>query len=320
MYGMIMTNDLSIDDFVKRIAAKSQHSFANAKSGSRARVNHISIRQNRFWLVSEDGPTPAPDPLRLQFVLIESKKPIPRFYYSAAYDADASPPPDCMSQDGITPETDVPAKQAESCATCPKSEWGSSVGIGGAPRAACRVYKQLVIKIPSIQGAWQFSIPAASIIKQWNVYADKIETAAKEEQIKHGFSALTLSTCVTEITFDPKAQGVLNFRALGYIGNRNLMTIEDCEELETLMDDEAMIAKYLWGAEGQKREQQYLATIGKTKVEAIPMVKPVTIPQDVDASENGPPPASDPKASPAPQTNSPVIASILSGMGLKLNE
>jgi hypothetical protein len=321
MYGMTMTNDLSIDDFVKRIAAKSQHSFANAKSGGRTRVNHISIRQNRFWLVTEDGPTPTPDPLRLQFVLIESKKPITRFYYSAAYDDAASPPPDCMSHDGIVPETDVPAQQAESCATCPKSEWGSSVGIGGAPRAACRIYKQLVVKIPSVQGAWQFAIPAASIVKQWNVYADRIETAAKEEQIKHGFSALTLSTCITEVSFDPKTQGVLNFRALGYIGNRNLMTIEDCEELEKLMDDETLIAKYLWGSEGQKREQQYLAAVGRTKVEAIPIVKPVALAQDVDVPEHGPSRAPDPsadKTSPAPQANSPAIASILSSMGLTL--
>ncbi|MCI0562569.1 MAG: hypothetical protein MN733_29130 [Nitrososphaera sp.] len=333
-----MSNDLQINDFVKRIAAKTQHLAAAAKSGGRALPNHISLRQNRFWLVTEDGPSPAPDPLCFHFVVVAIKKPKARFYYNGAYDDEVSgTPPTCMSYDGVTPEADVVEKQADCCASnvCSKSEWGSAKGKGGADRSACKVYKQLVIKVPGLPGAWLFSIPPASISKQWDVYSDYIDNTAKKEEAKHGFATLTISTCVTEMTFDPKFQGVLNFKAKGYIGNENLMTAEDCAELEILVDDEASNAKLLWGPGGLNREKQYLENTGKTAsryvAPAVSIASPKATPQEVvpepaweDTAYDEPPAMA--KAAPRKETKPPAsptgtaVASILADMGLDLNE
>lgn len=335
-----MANDLQINDFVKRIAARTQHLAAAAKSGGgRSLPNHISIRQNRFWLVNEDGISPAPDPLCLRFVIVAIKRPKTRFFYSGVYDDETSgSPPSCMSYDGVTPEKDVAERQADYCANnvCPKSEWGSAKGKGGTDRAACKTYKQLVVKVPGVPGAWLLSIPPASITKQWDIYAGQIEQAAKEEQDKHGFATLTLSTCVTEVTFDPKFQGVLNFCPKGYIGNEKLMTAKDCAELETLMDDEVANARLLWGPDGLNREKQYLESIGKPAVGyaapaisiASPKVKPQeVVPEpawdDVDYDEPAAPPlepAPRAKTKPAAPPTGGAVASILAEMGLDLDD
>ncbi|MCI0563471.1 MAG: hypothetical protein MN733_33770 [Nitrososphaera sp.] len=334
-----MSNDLQINDFVKRIAARTQHLASAARSGGgRALPNHISIRQNRFWLVGEDGPSPAPDPLCLHFVVVAIKKPKTRFFYNGAYDDEGfGAPPTCMSYDGVTPEASSTERQADCCASnvCPKSEWGSAKGKGGADRSACKVYKQLVVKVPGVPGAWLFSIPPASIAKQWDIYADQIEQAAKEEQAKHGFAALTLSTCVTEMTFDSKFQGVLNFRPKGYIGNEKLMSVEDCVELEALVGDEALNARLLWGPDGLNREKQYLESAGKTApryaAPAISIAPPKATLQEVvpepdweDTAYDEPPamakPAPHTRTKPPASSTGTAVASILAEMGLDLDE
>lgn len=258
-----MANNVqNMDDFVRRIAQRTQRTFQDAKVEGRM-PPLISRKKDRFWLVSDGNKVPAPDPLALDFVVISVKKPLARFYYDGPYDEEVSSAPACYSLDSVTPESDATSKQCDSCAGCPKAEWGSAASKKtGEPVAACRVEKQMAIQVCGVPGVWMFSVPPSSIKKQWGAYADKIEHAAREEEAKNGYATLTLSTCVTRATFDEKSQGVLNFAPRGYIGNPKLFTPAECEALEKALDDAAGTARVIWGPSGLEREKQYVEASG----------------------------------------------------------
>ncbi|MDD5305440.1 MAG: hypothetical protein PHS14_20260 [Elusimicrobia bacterium] len=251
-----MANDLYIDDFVKRIAARTMATFSDAKAESRM-PPHISRRSDRFWLVQDGQKTPAPDPLTLEFVVVAVKKPLARFLYDGVYEE--GKPPTCWSMDSVTPEDDVPAREAICCKDCKQAEWGSARSKKtGEEIAACRVEKQMAVQVVGVPGLWLFTVPAASIKKQWGAYVEQIERAGKEEEAKYGYATLTLSTIVTRCTFDEKQQGVLNFKPRGYIGNRQVFSADECDALEKALDDHDAATRVFWGPKGVEREQQYL--------------------------------------------------------------
>ncbi|MCI0565497.1 MAG: hypothetical protein MN733_44100 [Nitrososphaera sp.] len=313
------TDVTHIDDFVKRLAARSQHLAAAAKNGNRTAPNHISTKQNRFWYVTDEDPKPTPDPLALNFSVIEIKKPRARYFYEGPYVEGTATPPTCMSQDGVAPEANIESPQAAACASCPRAEWGSAVGLGGAPRAACKVYKQLVVKVAGLPGMWLFSLPPGSL-GEWDTYAKSIEAAAAEEARINGYDTLSLLTCVTKATFDPKRQGVLKFSPLGYIGNRKLMAEAECQELEELCDKSDAIADMLWGPNGKAREQQYLSgDLKRLPSPATTMVTPKVPEPEVDAAPAAKRQANgDSKAGAA--NPSAVASKVIADLGLDLDE
>lgn len=259
-----MANDLYIDDFVKRIAARTMRTFSDAKAESRM-PPHISRRSARFWFVQDGQKSPTSDPLTLDFVVVAVKKPLARFLYDGVYEE--GKPPTCWSMDGVTPEDDAPAQEAICCKDCKQAEWGSARSKKtGEEIAACRVEKQMAIQVVGAPGLWLFTVPAASIKKQWGAYVEQIERAGKEEEAKYGYATLTLSTIITRCTFDEEQQGVLNFKPLGYIGNRKLFSADECDALEKALDDHDAAARVFWGPKGVEREQQYL---GAKKVSAV---------------------------------------------------
>jgi hypothetical protein len=256
-----MANGLmEVPDFVKRLAAKTERLFEDARSPGRAMPSTVSIKAQRFSLVENGERRPAPNPIELAFVVVAIKKPMPRAYYAGKFDpgADNYGPPDCYSLDGVTPETDSTEIQSQTgCRLCKQAEWGSKVDERGQETTACRQHKQLVIKIPGLSSLWLFNVPIGSVRKQWDKFATDIEAAGREEKAKYGFATLTLSTCVAACTFDEKTNGILNFRPLGYVGNPKLFSAKDCEELEAAIDS-AAIPTMLWGPQGAEREKQYL--------------------------------------------------------------
>jgi len=106
------------------------------------------------------------------------------------------------------------------------------------------------------------NIPVASIKKQWDVYANKIEESGKAERAKYGYETLTLGTIVTRASID---DNIWSFRPLGYIG-KILSNDEGMELLNLVKSGEAL--DMLWGS--KERKEQYEASLGK---------KPVSLPQ-----------------------------------------
>lgn len=255
-----MANELEqVPDFIKRLAAKTERLFEDARSNGRAMPPTVSIKGSRFTLIFSGDRSPAPNPIQLDFVVVAVKKPMSRSFYAGKFDptSDNYSPPACYSLDGVTPEDDATEKQNDVCRTCKQAEWGSRVDERGQETTACRQHKQLVIKIAGVEGIWLLNVPIGSVKKQWEVYATEVEAAGKEEKAKYGYATLTLATCITRCTFDDKMPNTLNFKAAGYIGNQKLFSQWDVEELEKVLDSPE-ISLTLWGPKGVEREKQYL--------------------------------------------------------------
>lgn len=249
-----MAQDMVITKELGYLAELSIGMFDDASYSISTIPNTISIRQNRFWLVSSEGRVSTPDPLKMQFVTLGVKAPEGRTYYEGAYDPENSAPPDCFSYDGVIPDALGPKRQADTCGACKQSMWGSATSkLTGAMLPACRQHKDIVIKVMGVEGMWLLRIPPASIRKQWAPLVERIKKVAATEQAKHNKASLTMLTCVVEATFDENAQGVLNFRPMGYLGPTEIPVVTQ------LAKDTDSILQILWGPEGASRVAQWSA-------------------------------------------------------------
>lgn len=251
-----MAQEMVISKELSYLAELSVGMFDDASYSASSIPNTISIRGNRFWLVSSEGRTSSPDPLKLHFVTLGVKAPEGRTFYEGAYDPENSAPPDCFSYDGVTPDARGPGRQAEACGACKQSEWGSATSkLTGAIVPACRQHKDIVIKIMGVEGAWLLRIPPASIKKQWGPLVARIKQVAEREQAKHGKPCMSLLTTVIEATFDENAQGVLNFKPLGYLSQSEAPSVIE------LAKDAELITQILWGLEGSTRMAQWIKRV-----------------------------------------------------------
>jgi hypothetical protein len=66
-------------------------------------------------------------------------------YYKDAYNPNSSEPPDCSSQNGVTPDSWISSPQSDKCATCPNQVWGSAQSMSGGKAKACRDSRQLLV-------------------------------------------------------------------------------------------------------------------------------------------------------------------------------
>jgi len=79
--------------------------------------------------------------------------------------------PDCSSDDGITPRADSPKRQCDTCAACPRNQWGSKINqVTGAKGKQCQDTKRMAILPPGPDGRYassdslfQLAVPPASL-------------------------------------------------------------------------------------------------------------------------------------------------------------
>jgi hypothetical protein len=292
-----------------------KNDFADALGSTRDMPNGISIQGNRFWLASNEGTVPAPDPLRLHFVVLGSKKPMSRRYYASPYSATNPTGPDCYSPDGVTPDGGE-NMQHPTCAGCPKSVWGSEKSrLTGALVPACRQHKDMVVKVMGVPGKWMFSIPPASIKKNWDPLVKRIQAMAKDEEQKNGQATLCMANCVIEATFAPGVNGIMEFKPRGYLAGE-----EEIEVVELHKDRES-IEVMLWGPKGSERKAQYEGTrAGPVQPVQVVLQEP---PKQVTAIFDASPPNMDKptlrRNNKAPVTESADdVNDVLKSMGIEL--
>lgn len=111
-----------------------------------------------------DGPSNSIEVVIVAASDYKSKK----FY--AQYNEGESKRPDCSSINGLTPQRDVPFKQADNCLICPKNQPGSKVDENGVARGrACRDLKRLaIVPLPDLEnelwgGPMLLPVPPASL-------------------------------------------------------------------------------------------------------------------------------------------------------------
>src|ERR1035437_9654268 len=109
--------------------------------GYKGKGGTLRHRGERYTFVrAEDGsPAPFPDVIILRDAGHKSKS-----YYPSFTDG-GSDRPICAALDGITPDADVQAKQAEACAICPPHE--RKTNPDGHKGRECTDYKRLAVLI-----------------------------------------------------------------------------------------------------------------------------------------------------------------------------
>lgn len=187
-------------------AALSAAAAGGINSGGFTRItiggSKFHLQQGDEKVLIEDPQRPGLPLMDLAVVVVSANPNLSKLYYEkGGGDDDASDAqvldggaPDCSSEDGITPDQGVPARQADHCATCPQNAWGSRISKKtGKQVKACRDQKALVVLPLSDLETFeptQFVI-TPSALKDWRAYVADLT--------KRG---IELSTVATNLRFD----------------------------------------------------------------------------------------------------------------------
>lgn len=175
-----------------------------------------------------------------------------RCYYDKPYDPDKIISPACFAQStesrDLTPHSNVPNPQSDSCSTCPLAEFGSAKQ-GKGP--ACRTYRKLAM-IPAgtapedVAGAEVAYIKVSpTSVKNWSKYAQQLVASA-------GIPPWAAKTKV-KVVPDKKTIHQVTFQGLGPIDDEELLSaiygkIESAEAMllkpYTYEDDEEESVAY----------------------------------------------------------------------------
>lgn len=86
------------------------------------------------------------DPISsLEVVIVQASPHISKTYYEGRFQEGDDGAPDCFSLDGIRPPDNVPKKQCDTCALCPKNVWGSAVNDLGNKVKACSDSRRVAV-------------------------------------------------------------------------------------------------------------------------------------------------------------------------------
>jgi hypothetical protein len=142
----------------------------------------IRIKNGKFRLVDGAGEETAikaadlKDGEFLDMVVLRAKPGMNKVWYAKAYDpaAEASAP-DCMSYDGIKPDSSAVSPQCETCAGCAQNAWGSGRNQSGQPTKGKACSDNKILAVLYKGGVYQFKIPPASL-KNWAVFVKNLST------------------------------------------------------------------------------------------------------------------------------------------------
>ena len=134
-------------------------------------LNKISLKQSRFRMVVGGQEQIIPS-LSIDMVLVRVNDGINKTWYEKDWNPNEDAGmPDCSSDDGITPRADSPKRQCDTCAACPRNQWGSKINqVTGAKGKQCQDTKRMAILPPGPDGRYassdslfQLAVPPASL-------------------------------------------------------------------------------------------------------------------------------------------------------------
>jgi hypothetical protein len=198
----VFTNSRPSQAFAHLDAAKDNLAEGIGSSygvvGYKGKVWTLRYRGDRHTFVRSDDGTPAN---AIDAIILRQAHNKSKSYYEGGYDTNASEGrrPTCAALDGITPDVDVPQRQATHCAICPRNAWKTSPD--GRKSRECTDYKRLAVLImpkqtqdllgaPLMEPVF-LRVPPASL----NALVDLGEAMAGK-----GYH---YSSYITQISFDP---------------------------------------------------------------------------------------------------------------------
>lgn len=127
----------------------------------------ISIKQNRFRLVDDQGQEFVVPQLFLDIIIVGANPVVSKIYYAGAYNPNAADfeAPTCFSDNGTAPSSRATTPQSPTCGTCPLNAWGSKITPAGAKIKACSDSKKMaVILADNPTGlVYELRVPGASL-------------------------------------------------------------------------------------------------------------------------------------------------------------
>lgn len=201
-----MSNALVIPELPSYLAAGAEQARARnlaAMGGIKAGgFPRISQGGGKFHIIEGDNKTLITDPnnpelpaMQLEVVVVGFNPAVSKTYYEGDWEPGDADEPDCSSDNGIVPDTGVPAPQSTNCANCKQNVWGSKISKhNGKQIKACSDNKRLVIvnanEIAEGKAISLTITPGA--LKEWAEFVRALDSKGIE-----------VSTVVVKVQFDP---------------------------------------------------------------------------------------------------------------------
>jgi len=214
---------------------------AKALGGIRAGgFPRISIKGGKFAvvengersLVKDDNGLPL---MQLEVVIIDASPYISKTFYEGPYEEGSDLEPDCSSDDGVTPNPDVPNRQSSACAICPQNVWGSKITPQGKESKACSDTKRLVV-VPTgdLTSRVVALIVTPASLREWAQYVKTLENRS-----------IPIVACSTRVTFDPDAAfPKLNFGFARFLSETEFNHVQsraDTDEVKNIISTRRVV-------------------------------------------------------------------------------
>lgn len=223
----------------------------------------------------------------MNFIVVAANPHINRTFVPGKYEEGKPFEPHCWSENGLTPDAEVPAatRQAATCANCPKNIAGSGEGNS----RACRYSTRLAVALENDPqgGVYRLQLPAKSLFGRPEGEKMPLQAYAKF-LAGHG---VPITGVVTEVRFDTaEAVPVLKFRAV-----RPLTREEFNDAKDLAVGDEAKRAvEFKMNPKAAAGDAPNRKAEGESKAYVEPEMKPLfggaAIPARDDADEPMPEP------------------------------
>jgi hypothetical protein len=198
-----------LPDYLKNVQLDDVTRALVGNGGSK----RISLRGGKFRMVVNGEEILTSNSESLNVVIVNAAKDVSRTFYAGAYNpkADAAPP-DCWSNDGVTPDASVEEAQHHNCAECPQNIKGSGAGGG----RACRHFRRVAVALADDVGGdvYQLQLASKSIFGKGDLNHMPFEQYAKYV----GSQGYNLNSLNTELRFDPDSDTAkLFFKPLKFL-------------------------------------------------------------------------------------------------------
>ena len=208
-----MSNEVSlfqqaVPDYIKEVEVDELTKSLGGAGG----MKRISIRGSVFRMMVNGEEIAKNESRAMNIVVVNGTKYVARKFYAGAYVAGESAPPDCWSNDGITPDASIQDPQHANCEGCPQNIKGS----GANESRACKYEKRLaVVLADDIKGSvYQLILPSKSYFGKGDQDHMPFEQYAKYVA-SQGYN---INMIVTEMKLDSDSDTPkLTFKPIGFL-------------------------------------------------------------------------------------------------------
>ena len=215
-----MSNEVSlfqqaVPDYAKEVGVDELTKSLGGSGG----LKRISIRGSVFRMMVGGEELAKNESRAMNIVVVNGTKHVSRKFYMGKYTPGEAAPPDCWSNDGITPDASIEAPQHANCEGCPQNIKGSGQG----ESRACRFEKRLaVVLADDIKGSvYQLLLPSKSYFGKGDAERMPFEQYAKYVA-SQGYN---INMIVTEMKFDSDSDNPkLTFKPIGFLNREQWET------------------------------------------------------------------------------------------------